>query len=360
MSERSVLIVDDDQALVTMLRDGLENLGYRVACAYDSLQGVLMAHQIRPDIIILDFHMPAGGGATVYERLRGSTDTARTPIVFTTAASVQEVKGSIRSTPNTYFQQKPVTLERMQSVLEKILDTLPVRRSPGAQARPETAPPRPATLSAPPAPVSPPPSMTPTRTPIPSTPPRPVSPPYSTPPRPVTPQPSITPRATPPPSMAPRVVDLPVPGGMGGGAPSGGRHHEFEVRVLYADTDKLGIIYYANYFKYFEAGRTELLRSLGVRYKNLESDRGLYLPAVEARCEYLSPCRYDELLRVRSWLSWVGLASLCFRHEIFNNDQGGRLVARGFSRHALVNDSWKPVRVPRDLRSVLERCVIRD
>ncbi|MEK7745471.1 MAG: hypothetical protein AAB576_02285, partial [Elusimicrobiota bacterium] len=61
-----------------------------------------------------------------------------------------------------------------------------------------------------------------------------------------------------------------------------------------------------------------------------------------------------------SWLSWVGLASLCFRHEIFNNDQGGRLVARGFSRHALVNDSWKPVRVPRDLRSVLERCVIRD
>ena len=125
------------------------------------------------------------------------------------------------------------------------------------------------------------------------------------------------------------------------------------MRVTYADTDKLGIIYYANYFKYFEQGRTELLRS-GRALPDLEISRKLFLPAVEARCRYLAPSRYDDELVVRTWLSELGKASVVFENEIVDKDLGGKAVARGYSRHAIVNDLWRPSRVPDDLRILLE------
>ncbi|MBI5200184.1 MAG: acyl-CoA thioesterase, partial [Elusimicrobia bacterium] len=135
--------------------------------------------------------------------------------------------------------------------------------------------------------------------------------------------------------------------------PGEGKFHEFEVRVTYADTDKMGIIYYANYFRYFELGRTELMRSLGVRYRDLEVERKLYIPIVEARCQYVGPSRYDDLLIVRTWLSWMGPASVCFQYEIYDRESADRLVARGFSRHAVVNDRWRPTKIPADLSVLL-------
>jgi acyl-CoA thioester hydrolase len=129
---------------------------------------------------------------------------------------------------------------------------------------------------------------------------------------------------------------------------------EFQVRVTYADTDKMGIIYYSNYFKYFEEGRTELMRSLGVRYRDLELQRKIYLPAVETGCRYLAPSRYDDLLIVRTWLSSLGIASVRFENEIYDKEHGGRKLARGFSRHAVVNDLWRSTRIPDDLRLLLE------
>ncbi|MBI4371840.1 MAG: acyl-CoA thioesterase [Elusimicrobia bacterium] len=140
-------------------------------------------------------------------------------------------------------------------------------------------------------------------------------------------------------------------------APAGPRRarvHEFDVRVTYADTDKMGIIYYANYFKYFEQGRTELLRSLGVRYRDLEIQRKLFIPAVEASCRYLAPSRYDDLLIVRTWIAELGRASVSFECDIVDEDLNGQVVARGASRHAVVNDLWRTARVPDDLRALLE------
>ena len=136
-------------------------------------------------------------------------------------------------------------------------------------------------------------------------------------------------------------------------APRKARHHEFQVRVTYADTDKAGIIYYANYLKYLEQGRTELLRSLGVRYRDLEISRKLFLPAVEARCEYLSPSRYDDLLTIRTWISELGRASVSFTCEVVDAELDNKAVARVYSRHALVTDLWRPARVPADLRALL-------
>ena len=90
-----------------------------------------------------------------------------------------------------------------------------------------------------------------------------------------------------------------------------------------------------------------------MRYRDLENDRKIFLPAVEARCEYLAPSYYDHLLVVRTWLSWMGPASVCFQNEIYDRDQKDKLVARGFSRHAVVNEHWKPTRIPADIRERL-------
>ncbi|MBI5595744.1 MAG: YbgC/FadM family acyl-CoA thioesterase [Elusimicrobia bacterium] len=349
MAEKSILIIDDDQALVAAIKEGLETLGFRVAAAFDGLQGVLQAHQARPDAVMLDFNMPAGGGAGVYERLRSSTVTAQTPIVFLTAATVDEVKKVIRSTPNTYFLKKPISVTQLRKVLDKILG--------GAGGVPSSNT-RPIVLGPAPAPAGgdfaglggvPPP-----------------------------PQPLAGPAAPPAPGRRTPTASMPLPplaaaspapfSGFGPGAPapapvSGGLEgqvHSFDLRVSYADTDRLGIVYYGTYLRYFEAGRTEFLRALGLRYRDLEMERRLFLPAVECRAQYVVPCRYDDQLRVKTWLSWLGPASVCFQNEVLNRDEGDRVVARGFTRHAVLNEQWKPARLPADVKQRLTPFVKTD
>ena len=118
---RTILIIDDDQTLVAPLKEGLESIGYRVAVAFDGLQGILQAHQTRPDLIILDFYMPGGGGSNVYERLRQANDTALTPIIFSTVVSSEEVKDRIRPSANTYFLRKRVGRGQVIAVLNSVL-----------------------------------------------------------------------------------------------------------------------------------------------------------------------------------------------------------------------------------------------
>ena len=274
---RTILIVDDDQTLVVPLKEGLESAGYRVAVAFDGLEGLAQARQSRPDAIILDYYLPGGGGHTVYECLRAAEATAQVPIVFSTNVTLEEIKKNIKPTAQTFFLKKPVGLRQMLAVISGVLGE--TRQMPEAAEPPMLVP-----VSA---------------------------------------------------ARRPLV-------------------HEFEVRVTYADTDKMGIIYYANYFKYFEQGRTELLRSLGVRYRDLEVQRKLFLPCVETGCRYLAPSRYDDLLVVRTWLSTLGRASVRFENEINDRDLGNKLVATGFSRHAVVNDLWRTACVPADLRVLLQ------
>ena len=118
---RTILIIDDDQTLVAPLKEGLESIGYRVAVAFDGLQGILQAHQTRPDLIILDFYMPGGGGSNVYERLRQANDTALTPIIFSTVVSSEEVKDRIWPSANTYCLRKRVGRGQVIAVLNSVL-----------------------------------------------------------------------------------------------------------------------------------------------------------------------------------------------------------------------------------------------
>ncbi|MBL0059476.1 MAG: acyl-CoA thioesterase [Elusimicrobia bacterium] len=127
--------------------------------------------------------------------------------------------------------------------------------------------------------------------------------------------------------------------------------HEMDFRVSYADTDRMGVVYYANYLVLFERGRTELMRGLGVRYRDLE-EQGLFLPAMEAQVKYLAPAHYDDLLKIRTWISALGRASITFEYELHNADSG-KVMARGSTKHPFVDKSWKPVAIPSPIRETL-------
>jgi len=131
--------------------------------------------------------------------------------------------------------------------------------------------------------------------------------------------------------------------------------HEFTFRIAYADTDRMGVVYYANYYMLFERGRTELLRNLGWRYRDIEQNLKLFLPAMMSHCDYRAPAHYDDLIRIRTRISQVGRAHVSFLYEI-ENAETGQLLATGSTKHPVVNSQWKPVRLP----SPLQKALIRD
>ncbi len=132
-------------------------------------------------------------------------------------------------------------------------------------------------------------------------------------------------------------------------------HYDFDVRISYADTDRMGVVYYANYLVLFERGRTEWLRSIGIRYRDLEEKQRIFMPATEAKIEYLAAARYDDLIKVRTYLSELGHAHLTFRSEIF--DENNKLIARGSVKLAVVNLLWRPAPLPDDLLELLKKNV---
>ena len=115
------------------------------------------------------------------------------------------------------------------------------------------------------------------------------------------------------------------------------------VRVLFADTDAMGIVYYANYLKWFETGRVELMRKLGMAYREL-TGIGVHLPVTEAAVRYLSPARYDDLLAVHAEIRGCKRASIAFGYRI--EREGGVLLADGETVHAFTDGDGKIIRVP--------------
>lgn len=124
------------------------------------------------------------------------------------------------------------------------------------------------------------------------------------------------------------------------------------IRVRYADTDKMGVSYYANYFKWFEAGRTEMLRDTGLPYAEIEKE-GVALPVTEAHCTYRKPAHYDEYLRVVSRLKEFPRARLRIEYEVFNENE--ELIAEGYTAHVFINANGRPVKPPRIFLETLRR-----
>jgi len=116
--------------------------------------------------------------------------------------------------------------------------------------------------------------------------------------------------------------------------------------VPYADTDRMGVIYYANYLVYFERARTQLLRDFGHPYAELERD-GVGLPVIEAHVDYKSPATYGDMLDIYGWTGWVRRARLRVDCEVRCGDV---LLASGYTVHACIDlATQRPMRVPKVL-----------
>jgi acyl-CoA thioester hydrolase len=134
-----------------------------------------------------------------------------------------------------------------------------------------------------------------------------------------------------------------------------------EVRVRYAETDQMGIVYYANYLIWFELGRVELLRSLGLAYSRLETDHGCILPVIEARCRYRAPARYDDEILIETWPAMVRGSVLKFAYRILRKGAEGEeqtLLAEGETVHVVCDDQLQRKPLPEKhaaaLRALME------
>lgn len=133
--------------------------------------------------------------------------------------------------------------------------------------------------------------------------------------------------------------------------------HTTSVRVIYADTDAMGVVYHTNYIKWFEVGRCELLRSIGFPYSVLE-ESGIMLPVIECGCKYRMPARYDEVLEVTAKIAEIKGATVTIDYDI-RKQETGELLVTGFTKHAITNMEFKPVRL-RDKNRALYDCLLED
>ncbi len=127
-----------------------------------------------------------------------------------------------------------------------------------------------------------------------------------------------------------------------------------EIRVRYADTDQMRMAYYAKYFEYFEQGRSDLLRGIGLPYSQIES-QGFFLPVAEAYARYLKPARYDDLLIVRTMLKEVPQAKVRIEYEL-RAAAGDGLHATGYTCHSFIDAATGKVsRAPMFFTDAIER-----
>jgi acyl-CoA thioester hydrolase len=120
------------------------------------------------------------------------------------------------------------------------------------------------------------------------------------------------------------------------------------LRVRYAETDKMGVVYYANFLVWFEVARTDLLRSLGWTYREMEL-AGVSLPVIEAHCEYQRPARYDDEIEVRTEGQMVSAARMKFSYTVVRREDAV-VSAAGYTVHAAVNPEGRPCRLPERVR----------
>ena len=122
-------------------------------------------------------------------------------------------------------------------------------------------------------------------------------------------------------------------------------------RVIYGDTDQMGVVYYANYLRWFEKGRSELLRQSGIPYGSIER-LGMHFPVTEVSCRYFRSAHYDDLIKIETRLGSLRRASLTFLYRIFR-DHEDTLLASGSSKHACVDDQGRIIRIRNDLMKTL-------
>jgi acyl-CoA thioester hydrolase len=117
-----------------------------------------------------------------------------------------------------------------------------------------------------------------------------------------------------------------------------------KIRTIYADTDAMGIVYHTNYIRWFEIGRTELFRDLGILYSEVEK-AGFNLPLTQVFCHYLLPARYDDIVEVETDIEYLKRASIKFSYLILD-EKHRNLITEGYSVHACTDNRGKIIRIP--------------
>ena len=120
---------------------------------------------------------------------------------------------------------------------------------------------------------------------------------------------------------------------------------ESRVRVRYAETDQMGVVYHANYLVWMEVGRVEYWRAVGLTYRDMEREDGVLLAVVEAQCRYLAPAHYDEEIVIRTRVGEVDPRLIRFEYELVNAADG-KTVATGFTKHVFCGPDWRRRRLP--------------
>ena len=122
--------------------------------------------------------------------------------------------------------------------------------------------------------------------------------------------------------------------------------HQARLRVRYAETDQMGVVYYANYLVWMEVGRVELFRSLGFAYSEMEKNDRVRLAVVDAHCRYRYPARYDDEVIVETRVKEANTRAVKFAYAM-RNAATGRLLAEGETRHIFLGPDMRPGRLPR-------------
>jgi acyl-CoA thioester hydrolase len=120
--------------------------------------------------------------------------------------------------------------------------------------------------------------------------------------------------------------------------------HQTRTRVRYAETDQMGVVYYANYLVWMELGRAEYCRAIGMRYRDMEVNDGVLLAVVDAHCRYISPARYDDEIVITTWIASANRRMVEFRYDFRNED--GRALAIGETKHIFLGPDMKRAKLP--------------
>jgi acyl-CoA thioester hydrolase len=134
--------------------------------------------------------------------------------------------------------------------------------------------------------------------------------------------------------------------------------NESRIRVRYAETDQMGVVYHANHFIWFEVGRVELLRQLGFSYKDMEQQDNCFIAVVDARCRYKAPAVYDDEIIVRTWLKNVRESAIHFGYELVRVEDGS-LLAEGETTHIVADAQMQKTALPEKYMKVFREAAGR-
>jgi acyl-CoA thioester hydrolase len=130
------------------------------------------------------------------------------------------------------------------------------------------------------------------------------------------------------------------------------------LRVRYAETDQMGIVYYANYFVWFEIGRTDFCREVGFAYRDMEQQDGLFIRVAESRCRYKAPAHYDDELQVKTWIENCRKRVLTFGYEIYRPSTD-EVLAEGETVHVITDRNGRPRALPEKYREMFEAALAK-